>query len=162
MVWSEQQAEAAMREERRIPQILPGVASSITASWLKINDEPRAEVLLNMAFNMGVIGVLKFRRNTLAILDGAIAGKRSYADVAKGMLNSAWARQVKGRARQLANKWKRGLTPMTLREGRGPVPSRAPGWRLVNHARIYSPYGLHCCFGHMGDLLFCRGAASCP
>ncbi len=36
-----------------------------------------------MAFNMGVVGLLGFR-NTLAILDGAIVGKRGYADVAKG------------------------------------------------------------------------------
>lgn len=108
MVWSEQQAEAAMREELDECRASLGRRCIQYCKLVEINDEPRAEVLLNMAFNLGVAGLLKFR-NTLAILDGAIAGKRSYADVAKGMLNSAWARQVKGRARQLAKQMETGV-----------------------------------------------------
>lgn len=108
MSWSMEEAEQAMLEEvtecrggleTRCPQFVKLVG---------MGEMARAEVLLNMAFNLGVPGLLKFK-NTLAMLDKAIAGKGSYAAVARGMLDSRWARQVKGRARQLARQMETGV-----------------------------------------------------
>lgn len=64
--------------------------------WWQTLDEPRQRVLLNMGFNLGVPGLLKFK-NTLA----AVRASR-YNDAAKGMLASKWARQVGDRAKRLA------------------------------------------------------------
>lgn len=108
MAWDQKQAETAMLDElascepelaKRCPQYAKLREKSQTA---------RAEVLWNMAFNMGVPRLLTFR-NTLAMLDQAIDGSRPYGDVARGMLNSRWARQVKGRARELAAQMENGF-----------------------------------------------------
>lgn len=108
MTWDEGQAETAMREElatcetelaKRYPQYVKLREKAQTA---------RAEVLWNMAFNIGVPRLLTFK-NTLAMLDQAIDGLRPYGDVARGMLNSRWARQVKGRARELAAQMENGF-----------------------------------------------------
>jgi lysozyme len=58
-------------------------------------DEVRQAVLVNMAFQMGIKGLLEFK-NTLA----AIAA-RDWPLAAKEMLNSLWARQTPGRAAEL-------------------------------------------------------------
>lgn len=108
MEWTAEDAERAMldevmecrdRLEAKCPQFV---------KLAELGEIARAEVLLNMAFNLGVPGLLKFR-NTLAMLDVAIARKGSYAAVAKGMSNSLWARQVKARARQLARQMETGI-----------------------------------------------------
>ena len=65
--------------------------------WVLTLDTVRQRVLLDMAFNLGVKGLLGFR-NTLRAVQGG-----RWADAAKGMLASKWARQVKGRARRLAS-----------------------------------------------------------
>ncbi len=64
--------------------------------WWRSMDEVRQRVILNMAFNLGVPGLLGFK-NTLAAVQ---AGK--YEDAAKGMLASRWAGQVGARAQRLA------------------------------------------------------------
>jgi lysozyme len=70
--------------------------------WWRDLDEVRRRVILNMAFNLGVDGLLKFR-NTLAAVR---AGEWDRAAV--GMLSSLWARQVKGRASRLAKMMRTG------------------------------------------------------
>lgn len=70
--------------------------------WWRNLDEVRQRVLLNMAFNMGVAGLLGFK-NTLAALQ---AGK--YEAAAAGMLASKWAQQVGQRAQRLANMMQKG------------------------------------------------------
>lgn len=64
--------------------------------WWREMSEPRQAVVLNMAFNMGVTGLLGFKRalGAMRIEDYARAGTE--------MLDSAWARQVRGRAAELA------------------------------------------------------------
>lgn len=62
----------------------------------------RAEVLINMAFNMGVAALLKFRR----VLDAVRAD--TYAAAATHMLDSRWASQVGRRAVELARQMKTG------------------------------------------------------
>jgi lysozyme len=64
--------------------------------WAKDLDAPRYAVLLNMAFNMGLSGLLGFK-NTLGMIK---AGQ--YASAGAGMLESKWAKQVKGRAVELS------------------------------------------------------------
>jgi lysozyme len=51
-------------------------------------DQVRQDALANLAFNLGINGLLKFK-NTLK----AIAEKR-WEDAEKGLLNSLWAKQV--------------------------------------------------------------------
>ena len=64
--------------------------------WAKNLSEVRYAVLLDMAFNLGVKGLLGFE-NTLAYIQ-----EGNYPAAARGMLRSKWAEQVKGRAVRLA------------------------------------------------------------
>lgn len=65
--------------------------------------QARAEVLINMAFNMGVPGLLKFRRT----LDAVRAD--DYDAAASHMLDSRWACQVGRRAVELARQMRAGV-----------------------------------------------------
>lgn len=78
-------------------------ALSVALPWLGSLDEPRQRVLVNMAFNLGVPGLLKFERT----LEHVRAGR--YADAAGEMLSSKWAGQVGRRAIELSK---------TMRDGR--------------------------------------------
>ena len=66
--------------------------------WWRQLDDVRQRVLLNMAFNLGINGLLTFR-NTLAAVQ-----RGDYALAAKGMLRSKWGSQVGIRANRLAAK----------------------------------------------------------
>lgn len=63
--------------------------------WRKLS-YVRQRVIANMAFNLGIDGLLKFK-NTLAYVQSG-----DYKNAAQGMLASKWATQVKGRATRLA------------------------------------------------------------
>lgn len=71
--------------------------------WYKSLDEARRGVLENMAFNLGIDGLLKFKQ-TIALIEG---GK--YDDAATAMLQSKWAVQVGKRADRLANQMRSGI-----------------------------------------------------
>ena len=107
MRWDEAQAEAALREEVGVclASLVNRCPEFVTLA--ELGQLPRAEVLLNMAFNLGVSGLLNFR-NTLARLNAAIRGDGSYARVADGMLASRWAGQVGRRADELARQMRTG------------------------------------------------------
>ncbi len=64
--------------------------------WFAAAPEAVQEVLVNMAFNMGVGGLLEFRTSL-----GHLQACR-YAEAAQSMLASKWARQVGKRAERLA------------------------------------------------------------
>lgn len=64
--------------------------------WWQTLDTPRRRVILNMAFNLGVAGLMKFVKTLAAVR----AGEHSKA--ADMMLQSKWARQVGDRAIRLA------------------------------------------------------------
>lgn len=64
--------------------------------WWKNLSDARQRVLANMAFNLGINGLLKFK-NTLALIEA-----QKYEAAAEGMLHSLWARQVGNRAQRLA------------------------------------------------------------
>lgn len=69
--------------------------------WTDLNDV-RQRVICNMCFNLGM-GKLAGFKNTLAAMR-----QGRWDDAANGMLNSAWASQVKGRAVRLADMMRKG------------------------------------------------------
>lgn len=77
---------------------LKDVALGIVAAlpWSQRLDSPRFGVLKNMAFNLGVVGLLQFR-NMLTKLQA-----NDYDGAAAEMLNSEWAKEVGARADRLA------------------------------------------------------------
>lgn len=86
--------EAALMLENDITAALEGL--DLFLPWWRRLDGVRQRVLADMAFNLGVTKLLKFR-NTLAAVQ-----RGDYRAAARGMRNSLWARQVKGRAVRLA------------------------------------------------------------
>jgi lysozyme len=70
--------------------------------WWAYLGDVRKRVLVNMAFNLGTEGLLKFE-NTLALIRSG-----SYAQAAAEMVKSKWAKQVGKRADRLANMMKTG------------------------------------------------------
>ncbi len=67
----------------------------------RLNDVRRV-VLLAMAFQLGVVGVLKFTR-TLAAID-----ESRWDDASASLLNSLWARQTPARAQRMAEAMRTG------------------------------------------------------
>jgi len=63
--------------------------------WEHLSDV-RQVVLADMCFNLGLNGLLKFKRMIRALED------KHYIDAAKEMLDSVWANQVGRRANELA------------------------------------------------------------
>lgn len=70
--------------------------------WFGSLDKPRQGVLANMAFNLGVAGLLGFRK-TLALVE-----RGDYDAASVEMLDSKWARQVGQRAQRLAQQMRSG------------------------------------------------------
>jgi len=97
-VWTQAQAEAALIEDVRKHNA--ELASALP--WIAALDPVRRRVLQNMAFNLGVKGLLGFK-NTLGMVRAG-----DYEGAARGMLNSLWAKQVKGRAVRLAEQMRTG------------------------------------------------------
>lgn len=64
--------------------------------------EPRQTVLVNMAFNMGINGLLSFTEMLNAVKE------KDFKKASKEMLNSKWAKQVGSRAEELAVQMKTG------------------------------------------------------
>ena len=62
--------------------------------------QARKDALINMAFNLGVNGLLNFKK-TIALMAG---GK--HAEASREMLDSQWARQVGRRANRLSQQWR--------------------------------------------------------
>ena len=64
--------------------------------WASKLSETRRAVLINMAFQLGINGLLKFKRALGSIEDG------QYSEAAMEMLDSTWAKQTPARAMRLA------------------------------------------------------------
>jgi lysozyme len=73
--------------------------------WWRDLDTVRQRVLLNMAYQLGVAGLLRFRNTLAAVRSG------NYTGAALGMLDSLWARQTPARARRLAEAMRTGTMP---------------------------------------------------
>jgi lysozyme len=70
-------------------------------------DDVRQRVLMDMAFNMGVAGLLGFQKMLAAL------AARDFATAKAEMLNSKWAKQVGIRAIRLAEMIETGQDPTT-------------------------------------------------
>ena len=70
--------------------------------WTTKLNEPRFAVLVNMAFQLGIGGLLQFKRALGSIEDG------QYGEAAKEMLDSTWAKQTPARAQRLAKQMETG------------------------------------------------------
>jgi lysozyme len=70
--------------------------------WFLNLDDVRQNVLVNMAFNLGVGGLLTFKNMLRLVSIG------HYQEGAKEMLNSKWAEQVGYRANELAEQMRTG------------------------------------------------------
>jgi lysozyme len=75
------------------------------APWVKRLDPTRQAVLVDMAFNLGVAGLLAFRRTLTSVQIG------DYKLASLQMLASKWARQVKSRAFTLSKMMRTGINP---------------------------------------------------
>lgn len=87
------------REERELLAALP---------WVAKLSEVRQRVLLDMSFNLGLEGLLAFKRTLAAIQAG------QYQQAAGMMLESLWARQVGQRAQRLSQMMATGQVPKEL------------------------------------------------
>jgi lysozyme len=65
-------------------------------SWIEDLNEVRQRVLLDMAFNLGTAGLMRFERTLAAV------ASRQYSSGAVEMLDSRWATQVGQRAHRLS------------------------------------------------------------
>lgn len=88
---SEEQADSLLRD--RICEIEEELGRY---DWYCALDEVRRSVLVNMAYNMDVTGLLGFKRMIGRLKDG------DYLGAAQEMRDSLWATQVKMRAETLA------------------------------------------------------------
>lgn len=70
--------------------------------WFSGLDPVRKDVVLNMAFNLGLSRFRRFRKTVAALR------ARDWEAAAEAMLDSLWARQVGRRARELAEMMRRG------------------------------------------------------
>ncbi|MBI9113218.1 hypothetical protein [Maridesulfovibrio ferrireducens] len=70
--------------------------------WFERLNEVRKAVVINMAFNLGVLGFGAFRK-TIALIESG-----QYEEASREMLRSKWAIQVGYRARELAEMMRSG------------------------------------------------------
>lgn len=94
------EAEAEYLLRNRVNAAAAGVKRLVPD--MRAANDARFDVLVEMAFQMGVDGLAKFT-NTLR----AVREKR-WGDAADGMLDSLWAKQTPGRAKELAKIMRRG------------------------------------------------------
>ena len=70
--------------------------------WMEKLSDQRQAVLIEMAFQMGVGGLLQFKRTLGSIEDG------QYGEAAVEMLDSLWAQQTPERAKRLSKQMESG------------------------------------------------------
>lgn len=81
--------------------------------WTDTLDDVRVGILLEMAYQLGLAGLLGFSEMLAAIQ------RKDYAGAALAMRNSLWARQTPARAERLAHLMATGVSGMP----EGPVPA---------------------------------------
>lgn len=73
-----------------------------TFAWFENLNDARKAVLINMTFNLGLVGLMGFK-NTLRMIETG-----DFEGASKNMLHSKWATQVKGRAVELSTQMRTG------------------------------------------------------
>lgn len=108
LVWTDAQIDAALAAD------IQAVADALDRAlpWWRALAPARQDVLVQMAFQMGVAGLLAFR-TTLARVRAGV-----YAPAAAGMMDSLWARQTPKRARRLADQMRDGMRAADARAAR--------------------------------------------
>lgn len=71
--------------------------------WVGQLDEIRQAVLINMCFNLGIDGLLKFKQTLTLVQQG------DYPGAADEMLRSTWATQIGPRALRLSRQMREGV-----------------------------------------------------
>jgi len=71
-------------------------------SWFNIQDRVRKDAIINMAFNLGIGGLLNFEKMIMALQN------KDYDEAYSEALDSKWATQVGNRANELATQIKTG------------------------------------------------------
>lgn len=97
--WTLEQAEASLRAD--ITKAIAGLDKQFP--WWRTLNDARQDVLVNMAFNLGIRGLLGFKK----MLRAASGGR--FDTAATEILNSTFATQTKQRARRLAAQMRTGL-----------------------------------------------------
>lgn len=95
--------------ERRLEQKILDVDSALSnvLSWYKEASYVTKTILINMAFNLGVKGLLGFR-STLTFIS-----QKNYEQAARNMTQSLWFRQVGKRAVELTERMRTQTIPTT-------------------------------------------------
>lgn len=91
--WMQYLVDDIRREMRKCPAI---------SAALNLCNEAREDVLISMAYQMGVDGLATFKNTLKMIATG------DYENAAAGMLNSLWARQTPRRAQRHAEAMRSG------------------------------------------------------
>ena len=94
--------EDAMLKSNRVKKLIQELHSAYP-KFVTL-DRARQLVLANMAYNLGVPRLMGFKKTLAAVSRG------DYLEASKEMLDSRWARQVKGRAVRLAEQMRTGKT----------------------------------------------------
>jgi len=104
LAWTKAQADEALTQ--RIDQ-LQRQLDSLLPWWREVNDA-RQDVLVNMAYNLGVRGLLSFHTFLAAAQAGRNAAAADDLLITDGR-PTRWARQVHSRASRLAQQWRNGV-----------------------------------------------------
>lgn len=110
--------ESAFMLENDIARVRAGLDARLP--WWRDLDAVRMRVFVNLAFNLGINGLLNFRK----FLAHAKAGRWERA--AAELLDSRWAVQVKDRATRLAHMIATGETPTTSSAANLPLKANRP------------------------------------
>jgi len=97
--WTPSQCDGALATDAGKVQL--GLDTAMP--WWRTLNDPRQDVLVNMAFNLGLHGLLAFS-DTLALIKG---GQFQRAGLA--MLDSTWAKQLPNRSHRLAMQMETGV-----------------------------------------------------
>ena len=91
--------EATLLLEYKVMNI---ITDMMRFKWFEKLDSVRKVVIINMVYQMGLDGVLKFKKMIKAIQD------KDYKEASVQMMDSKWFRQTENRSRELAGIMKRG------------------------------------------------------
>jgi len=99
-------SEARMLLANDLADVRNGLLNALP--WVAKLDDVRQRVLVDMAFNLGLQGLLEFKRTLAAVQAG------QYQQAATMMLQSRWAKQVGQRAERLSRMMVTGADPRDL------------------------------------------------
>ena len=97
--WTDAQVDAAFAAD--VARATAGCAANLSPWFGELNDA-RQGVLIGMAFQMGIGGLLGFVHTLASVRDGR------YAEAAAGIRSSKWGVQTPARARRMADQMQTG------------------------------------------------------